>query len=164
MSIIYRSQRVGKNGRVFNLYKFQTLKDDVDKISSFASQEQYTWCGRFLRKTKIDELPQVINIIKRDLSFVGPRPEEQRTIDVLPDYVKKILLSRRPGLTSLASLHFFDESQILEQSRDVYRDYWEKIKPMKITLDIFYIRNRDIFLDVWIIWKTVVLVIKSFLI
>lgn len=162
MNLIYKSQRVGKNGKLFWLYKFRTLKENIDKISSFANKEQYIWCGRFLRKTKIDELPQLWNIIKRDINFVGVRPEEQKTIDVIPKDIKEILLSIRPGLTSLASIHFFDETNILEKSPTPYEDYWIKIKPLKITLDIFYIKNRDIIFDIWIVWKTILLIMKSF--
>lgn len=162
MSIFYKSQRVGKNEKPFIMYKFRTLKENTDKISSFANEEQYTWCGRFLRKVKLDELPQLWNLIRRDINFVGPRPEEQRTIDVLPNDIKTILLSRRPGLTSLASLHFFDETNILEESPEQHRDYWTKIKPMKILLDVFYINNRNLLLDLWIILKTISLIIRSF--
>ena len=113
MSIIYKSRRIGKHGRPFFLYKFRTLKNGVDKTNSFASQEQYTFIGRFLRKSKIDELPQIWNWLKRDLNLVGPRPEEEKTIEVIPEETRKILLSVRPGLTSLSSIHFFDETTIL---------------------------------------------------
>ena len=162
MSFFYRSKRVGKNGKEFIMYKIQTLKENTDKTSSFANTEQYTRFGWVLRKVKLDELPQIWNVIKRDLNIVGVRPEEQKTIDLLPEDTRRILLSRRPGLTSLASLHFFDEGQILEKSSNPHRDYWLKIKPTKIVLDVFYIQNRDILLDFWIIWKTAILIIKSF--
>lgn len=162
MNLIYKSKRIGKNGVPFIMYKIRTLKENTDKASSFAGGEQYTRFGRFLRKTKLDELPQIWNVIKRDLNLVGPRAEEQKTISLIPQDIQKILLSRRPGLTSLASLHFFDEGQILEKSHDPSRIYWTEIKPNKIVLDIFYIQNRDIFLDFWIIYRTILLVIKSF--
>ena len=162
MNIFYKSQRIGKNGRIFWLYKIKTLKNNVDKSSSFAKEEQYTRFGRFLRKTKLDELPQIWNLLKGDLNLVGPRAEETKTIEVLPEDIRKILLSRKPGITSLSSLHFFDETQILENTKDPYKVYWTAIKPLKITLDLFYIQNRDFLLDVWIIWKTVILIVKSF--
>lgn len=161
MSAIFRSLRVGKGGKLFWLYKFRTLKSGTDRTSSFVRNEQYTRFGWVMRKTKCDELPQVWNVLRRDLNFVGPRPEEERTINVLPDHITEILLSRRPGLTSLASLHYFDEGQILEKSSDPHRDYWEKIKPLKITLDVFYIQNRDVLLDLWIVVKTVIRVMQS---
>lgn len=162
MSIIYTSIRVGKNSKPFKLYKFRTLKENTDKTSSFAKEEQYVWGGRFLRKSKLDEIPQVINLIKRDLNIVGVRPEEERALKVLPEDTLKILLSRRPGLTSLSSIHFFDEGHILSKSPDQHFDYWIKIKPLKIALDVFYIQQRDILLDLWIVWKTAILIIKSF--
>ena len=162
MSFFYRSKRVGKNGKEFVMYKIQTLKESTDKTSSFANTEQYTRFGWVLRKVKLDELPQIWNVIKRDLNIVGVRPEEQKTIDLLPEDTKQILLSRRPGLTSLASLHFFDEGQILEKSSDPHKIYWTAIKPMKIVLDLFYIKNRGLFLDLWIIYRTFCLIIKSF--
>mgnify|MGYP001558066803 CR=1 FL=1 len=161
MSIFYHSLRVGKNGKTFYLFKFRTLKENSSKESSFASKEQYTWCGRFLRKTKLDELPQIWNVLKGDLNIVGPRPEEEKNIAVIPEEIKNILLSRRPGLTSLSSLHFFEEGQILEKSSDVYRDYWERIKPLKIALDVFYVQHRDLLLDWWIIFKTLTMILKS---
>ncbi len=162
MSIIYKSKRIGKNGKSFYLYKFRTLKNDADKTNSFASQKQYAFMGRFLRKTKIDELPQIWNYLKGDIAFVGPRPEEEKTIEVIPEETRNILLSVKPGLTSLSSIHFFDETTILEDTKDPYRIYWTTIKPIKIGLDIFYIKNRDIFLDSWILFKTMILIIKSF--
>ena len=163
MSIFYKSLRIGKHGKEFVLWKFRTLKENTDRTSSFAREEQYTWCGRFLRKTKLDELPQILNVLRGELNLVGPRAEEKKTIEFLPEDMKRVLLSRRPGLTSLASIHFFDEGQILENARDPHRTYWENIKPLKFTLDAFYIQNRDIFLDFWIIWKTAVLVVISLL-
>ena len=162
MSIFYKSLRVGKNGKLFDLLKFRTLKENFDKESSFANESGYTRFGKLLRKTKLDELPQVWNVLKGEVNLVGARPEEERNVAVLPEETKKILLSRRPGLTSLASIHFFEEGQILNESSEVYKDYWTKIKPLKIALDIFYIQQRNILLDWWIILKTTSLIIKSF--
>ena len=162
MSIFYKSKRIGRGGKPFFLWKFRTLREGFDKESSFANESAYLRFGRFLRKTKADELPQIINVLRGDLNIVGPRPEEERNIAVLPEETKKTLLSRRPGLTSLASLHFFEEGQILDISPEIYKDYWTKIKPLKITLDCFYIQNRDIFLDWWIIFKTATFIVKSF--
>lgn len=161
MNFLYRSKRIGRFGKPFVLYKVRTLKLNSDE-NQFANPEKYVKFGRFLRKTKLDELPQLWNLIKRDMNIVGPRPEEERTIELLPKDIKDILLSRRPGLTSLASIHYFDETSILEKSKDPHRDYWTKIKPNKILLDIFYIKNRDLLLDIWIVLKTALLIIKNF--
>lgn len=161
MSILYKSPRIGKNGKVFNLYKFRTLKMGDDKKGQFAQQGEYIKFGKFLRKTKIDELPQIVNWLKGDVSLIGPRAEEQRTIEVIPQKTREILLSIKPGLTSLASLYFYDEEEILKKVRDPYWLYWKHIKPNKILLDIFYINNRDALLNTWIFYKTLLLVIKS---
>lgn len=154
MSFIYKSKRVGKGGRIFDLYKIRTLRENIDRTSSFANKEQYTRFGRFLRKTKFDELPQFWNIIKRDMSFFGPRAEEERTIAVLPEDMKEVLLSVRPGLVDLSSLHFFYEGQILEKSADPHRDYWTKIRPLKFVLQVFYIENRCWLLNLALLYLT----------
>ena len=159
-SIIYRSERIGKNGRRFSLYKFRTLIEGFD--GNFATNEGYTRFGKFLRKTKLDELPQVVNWLKGDIAIVGSRPELPETIHLIPADIRKIILSRKPGLTSLASIHFADEEKIIQQGIDNAYDYYVKIKPLKILLDVFYIQQRDFFLDLWIVWKTAVIVLKSF--
>lgn len=161
MNWIFRSQRIGKDGRIFEMLKFRTLKENKG-ITTFAQQEEYTWCGRFLRKTKIDELPQLLNWLKRDINIVGPRAEEVKTVRIIPLGIRAKLFSVRPGLTSLASIHYFDEGQILGKSDDPHKIYWKQIKPVKIMLDCFYVDNHDIFLDAWIIFKTAWIIIKSF--
>jgi len=160
MSIIYKSKRVGKNGKVFLLYKFRTLKEGSDS-KMFAGNDAYTRFGRILRKTKLDELPQVWNVLKGDLRIVSPRPEEERTIQILPKETRDILLSVKPGLTSLSSLYFYDEESLIQQSADPTKMYWQSVKPMKILLDTFYINNRSISLDMWIVWATFKRIIKS---
>lgn len=160
MSFFFKSRRIGKGGRVFTLYKLKTLHENITHFP-YNKTEQYTWGGKFLRKTKLDELPQLWNLIKRDINIVGPRPEEENTIHVIPQETRDILLSVRPGLTSLASIHFFDEGQILEQSTNTHEDYWSKIKPLKITLDVFYVQNKSWLLDLAIIWLTIKKIIKS---
>ncbi len=154
MAFFYKSLRVGKGGKVFTMWKIRTLKDGTDKVSSFASNDQYLPLGRFLRRTHLDELPNALSLLNGNLALVGPRSEEAKSINVLPQEIKKILLSVRPGLTSLASLAFFDESQILEKATDPHRIYWERIKPAKILLDVFYIQHRCLSLDLVILWLT----------
>ncbi len=162
-SFFYRSERIGKNGIPFTLWKVRTLKEGTDKTSSFAQDDQYTRFGRFLRKTKIDELPQIICLLRGQISLVGPRAEEARSIRVLPNDIKQKLLSVKPGLTSLASVHFFNEEEILKQVADPAALYWKEIKPTKILLDMFYIQNRCFILDLAIIWMTFKRVVGSFL-
>lgn len=162
MKFFYRSERVGKHGQPFSLYKIKTLKDGTDKTSSFAQQDQYTWCGRFLRKTKLDELTQVFNLFKGEVAIVGPRPEEVRNVGILPAEVRSKLLSVKPGLTSLASIFFFDEEKLLQQAQDPAEMYWKFVKPGKILLDTFYIENKCLSLDLVIIWLTIKKIIGSF--
>ena len=162
MSIFYRSRRVGKNGKEFWMIKFRTLVNGSDK-QVFSNEATYTRFGKFLRRTKIDELPGLWNWIKGDLQLVGPRSEEKRTIDILPKNVQETILSVRPGVTSPASIYFFDEGTILEQSSDPISLYWKQIKPMKILLDTWYISNKCFLLDIAVLWITFCKVIKAIL-
>lgn len=130
--------------------------------TSFAEGEYYTKWGRFLRKIKADEFLQLINVLKGEMTLVGPRPDFQESYDVMPDYAKNIILSVKPGCTSLSSIHFFDEEKLLQEAgEDKYKNYWTKIKPAKILLDTFYIQNRCLLLDIAILYMTAKKVIKS---
>jgi len=161
MSIIYKSRRIGKNEKEFWMYKFKTLKDGTDQQSEYESKdERYTFGGKFLRKFKLDELPQLWNLIKGDMWVVGPRPEEKKEIDILPEHIRKVILSVKPGLTSLSSIYFFNEEDILKLSEEPQKDFWTKIKPMKIMLDVFYVNNKCLSLDLWIVWQTFKQLIK----
>lgn len=160
-TFLYRSERIGKNGRVFSCYKFKTLLDGVDKKSSYAQEDQYLKHGQFLRRTKLDELGQLINVLKGDMVLVGPRPELKESIHLIPKDIRKILLSVKPGLTSLSSVHFADEEKILQQGKDNAYDYHTKIKPMKILLDVFYVQHKSFLLDLAILWMTTKYVIRA---
>lgn len=160
MSIFYKAQRVGKGGKPFTMYKLRTLKYGSDK-HSFASEERYIKGGRLLRKFRIDEIPQLWNMLRGDMALVGPRPEEQKVIDLYPEHIKNKLLSIKPGLFGLSAIYFMDEEAILRESDDQHRDYWEKLKPMKLTLDFFYIENRCFSLNVWIIWQAIKVRLKT---
>lgn len=153
MSVIYRSKRVGRYGKPFDMLKFRTLKDGSDG-AMFADGSTYTRFGKFLRATKLDELPQIINILKGQMTWVGPRAEEQRTIDLLPTHVKDIILSVKPGLTSPASIHFTDEEKILQESVEPGKMYWVAIKPMKMVLDVWYVQHKSFLLDVALLWES----------
>lgn len=162
MSIFYKSQRIGLKGTIFTLYKFRTLKEGT--VTQFSHEEHYTFCGRFLRKYKLDELPQLWNVIIRDMNLVGPRPEEEKTISIIPEKTAEIILSVKPGLTDLASLFFFNEEEILQKSPDPFEDYWTKIKPTKFVLQMFYIENKCLSLDIWIILQTLKRILKATLV
>lgn len=158
MSIFYKSYRVGRNGIPFTMYKVRTMKES---LGSFASEERYTWAGRFLRKWRLDEVPQLWNVLKRDMNIVGPRPQEAATIKLYPAIIKDRLLSIRPGMFGMAGIFFIDEEKVLAESLDPHKDYWEKIAPMKLTLDFFYIENKCLSLDAWIVWQGIKKRIKT---
>lgn len=161
-AFIYRSERVGKGGKFFSVYKWRTMILNADKLTQFATPEVYTKHGRFLRKTKIDEFLQLINVLKGEMSLIGPRPDFQSTYDVMPDYAKKILLSVKPGCTSLSSIHFADEEKLLQEAgEDKYKNYYTKVKPAKILLDTFYIQNHCLLLDLAILYMTAKLIVKE---
>lgn len=160
MSLFYRSERVGLGGKPIELLKIRTLKE-VNKTSSFAQKDQYLWYGKFLRKTKLDELPQLWNILKGDLAIFGYRPEEQRTIGLLPEHMRETLLATKPGLLDLASLHFFDEESLL-QLGDPHEIYWKQIRPIKYALQVFYIQNRCWLLNLTLVWLAVKKVMRAF--
>lgn len=151
MSLIYRSERVGKNGRVFTIYKIRTLKEKTK--SNYNHEDNYAFLGRLLRKFRIDEIPQLWNVLRGDMNFVGPRPQELKTISLYPTHIKRRVLSVKPGMFGLAGLYFMNEERILTLSNDPAKDYWEKIVPLKITLDLFYVENRCFSLDCWIIYQ-----------
>jgi len=158
--LIYKSERVGRGGRIFEMYKIRTLKPGSDG-KMFASGDAYKFGGRFLRRYKLDELPQLINVLKGEMSLVGPRPEEKRTLDVIPEDIRRTILKVKPGCTDLASLFFFDEEKLLTRSEDKLLDYWGKIKPIKFVLQAFYVENRCFSLDCWILWQTLKRIIKE---
>ena len=159
-SWIFRSDRVGKNGKTISVLKIRTMK--IGTKTSFAEEEYYTRFGKFLRKVKADEFLQLINVLKGEMSLVGPRPDFQEAYDVLPDYAKKTILSVKPGCTSLSSIHFFDEERLLQEAgEDKYKNYWTRVKPAKILLDTFYIQNKCVLLDLAILWLTFKKVIKA---
>ena len=150
MSLFYKSKRIGKNGKPFLMYKLRTLKEG--QKGHFAQEEQYTRFGRFLRKYKLDELPQIWNVLKGDMSFFGYRPEEERTFNLIPESVKEILLKTKPGIIDIASVYFINEEEILKRSPDPYKSYWQDIRPMKFILQCFYIENKSWLLNLVIVY------------
>ncbi len=152
----YFQQRVGKNGKDFKLIKFRTMVIGADKNSLLTvgtNDKRITGFGKILRKFKLDELPQLLNIIYGDMSIVGPRPEVRKYVNL---YNKEQLhvLSIRPGLTDYASIEYIDENKILAESDDAEKMYIEKIMPHKLELNLKYIKNRSFATDMKIIFKT----------
>ncbi len=152
----YISNRVGLNFKQFQMIKFRSMIIDADKNKVFSTKsddERLTKIGKFVRKFKLDELPQLINVLRGQMSFVGPRPNVLFEVKQYYEYEKK-LLNVKPGITDLASIVFSDEAEILENSEDPNKDYSLLIRPWKSKLGNFYIENKDFILDLKIITFT----------
>jgi lipopolysaccharide/colanic/teichoic acid biosynthesis glycosyltransferase len=163
--ILFKQKRVGKYGRIFILYKFRTMKEsDSLKEGNFepGNISRITKVGKVLRRTKIDELPQLFNILKGDMSFVGPRPEVEKWVAVYPERWKRIL-SVKPGITDNSSIVFRDEENILSTSKDPERTYREVILPKKLDMYEYYVENNSFFNDLKLIFKTIYLNNTSYL-
>ena len=142
----YCQQRVGKDGRMFGLYKFRSMRTGSDKkglITVGGHDSRITRMGYFIRKYKIDELPQLWNVLKGDMSLVGPRPEVKKYVDLYTEEQRRVL-SVRPGITDYASIEYVDENEILGNAEDPDRVYVEEIMPAKIKLNMRYIENRNL--------------------
>ncbi|HUQ19463.1 MAG TPA: sugar transferase [Gemmatimonadaceae bacterium] len=158
----YRGPRVGKGGSMFDMLKFRTMVVNADKLGGSSTPEddpRITKIGKFLRRTKLDELPQLMNVFKGDMSFVGPRPQVKWAVDrYTPE--ERAILSVRPGITDYASLRFANEGEILKGSTDPDRDYMEKIHPEKMRLSLEYVRSRSFATDLAIMGRTLGAVFK----
>jgi lipopolysaccharide/colanic/teichoic acid biosynthesis glycosyltransferase len=155
--IFYRGRRVGLAGKHFRMMKFRTMVEQAERLggpSTAAGDPRVTSVGRWLRKYKLDELPQLINVFKGDMSLVGPRPEVQQYVDLFTDE-EKAILSVRPGLTDWATLWNIDESSRLEGSPDPEKVYLESIRPVKLKLQLSYVRQHTFGTDIQIIWRTI---------
>ncbi len=142
----YKQIRVGKNGYDFKLYKFRSMRVDADKgslITIGGRDSRITKVGYFIRKFKIDELPQLFNVLKGDMSLVGPRPEVRKYVDLYTDEQKKVL-SVRPGITDYASIEYVDENEILGKAENPDDVYINQIMPEKINLNMKYIENQSV--------------------
>jgi lipopolysaccharide/colanic/teichoic acid biosynthesis glycosyltransferase len=152
----YRGERIGKNGKAFEIYKFRTMIPNAEKIggsSTAADDVRITRVGKFLRTYKLDELPQLINVLKGEMSFVGPRPQVAWAV-ALYTQEQRELLSVRPGITDFASIKFNNEGDLLKGSADPDKDYLERIAPEKLRLGLEYVKNRSLWLDIRLIFGT----------
>lgn len=159
--VLFRQIRVGMAGGDFFLYKFRTMTTTPDSESnSFDAGEtaRVTTIGRILRVTKLDELPQLWNVLKGDMSLVGPRPEVRKWVEVYPERWA-VAHSVRPGITDLASIVYRNEEKILARSGDPEKTYRDEILPRKLDLYEEYVKTRSFFRDLKIIWQTVVAVL-----
>jgi lipopolysaccharide/colanic/teichoic acid biosynthesis glycosyltransferase len=160
--VLYKGARVGINGRRFNILKFRTMVANAEASGGSTTPEddpRVTAVGRFLRGNKLDELPQLWNVLIGEMSFVGPRPQVQWAVDLYTPE-ERLVLSVRPGITDYASLRFANEGEILKGSKDPDRDYMEKIHPEKMRLSLEYVRSRSFTGDLSIIAQTLGAVIR----
>ena len=154
--VFYRGKRIGRYGKPFRIYKFRTMVVNAEKLggpSTADDDPRITKIGHLLRKLKLDELPQLINVIKGEMSFVGPRPEVQHYVDMFTEE-EKAILNVRPGITDWASLWNPDEGAILKGSKDPEKAYMEKIRPEKLKLQLKYVRKGSFRIDLKIILLT----------
>ncbi|MGU8558622.1 sugar transferase [Clostridium perfringens] len=156
--IIFKQERVGKNKKIFYIYKFRTMTDCDDKASdrqvTVINDQRITRIGRILRKYKIDELPQLYNVLKGDMSFVGPRPEVKKYVKFYEEEYDEIL-KIKPGITDLASIEYIDENTIISKYSDPEKIYIEKVLPKKLMLNKRYIEEMSIKNDILLILKTI---------
>jgi len=160
--VFYKQERIGKDGVPFKMFKFRSMRKDADKAGNLTvgmRDPRITRSGYFIRKYKLDEFPQFINVLKGDMSIVGPRPEVREYTDLYTDEQRKIL-SVKPGITDYASLEYFKENELLGQSADPHRTYIEEIMPAKIELNMKYIKDPGIVRDLKIMWKTFLKIIS----
>lgn len=162
-AILYKQTRTRKHQKEFLLLKFRSMKSGSDRaglITIGNNDNRITSFGKFLRKYKLDELPQLFNILKGDMSFVGPRPEVPKYVELYTEEQKKVL-DVRPGLTDFASLKFFDENRILAEYDDPEKAYVEQVLPEKLRLSLKYIEEQSFLLDLKLIWLTIKRVFTS---
>ncbi len=155
-SPFYLGQRIGLHGKPFKMIKFRSMVQNADKTgvdSTSASDPRITAIGHFIRRYKIDEIPQLFNILRGEMSFVGPRPNVKRETDLYSKEEKE-LLEVKPGITDIASIVFSDEGEILKDKEDPDIAYNQLIRPWKSRLGLFYIANMSFLLDLKIIWLT----------
>ena len=161
--VFYRQVRVGKDGKEFRIFKFRTMVVDADKKGlaiTVGRDNRITRVGALLRKTKLDELAQLINVFVGDMSFVGPRPEVQKYVDLYTPYQRQVLLVR-PGITDYASIAYRNENDMLAGAENPERMYIDVIMPDKIELNMKYLREISPIADIRLIFGTILAVIKG---
>lgn len=154
--VFYFQERIGKNEVSFKLLKFRTMRKNSDKLGKLTvgmRDPRITKSGYFIRKYKLDEFPQFVNVLKGEMSIVGPRPEVKEYVDLYTQEQREIL-KVKPGITDLASLAYFKENELLGKSSDPHRTYVEEIMPAKINLNKQYLANPTLLFDLKIMFRT----------
>jgi lipopolysaccharide/colanic/teichoic acid biosynthesis glycosyltransferase len=156
--VFFRQERIGRGFQPFRIYKFRTMVRDAPQLGSSitcGNDPRITRIGRLLRRTKVDELPQLFNVLKGEMTFVGPRPEVPEFVEIFRNDYEEIL-KIRPGITDLASLKYRDEATLLGRSKNPAEDYVTQILPDKIKLAKEYVRKSSFFFDLTLVLKTLV--------
>lgn len=154
--VFFKQVRIGQKGIPFKMFKFRSMRQNSDKLGQLTvgmRDPRITRSGYFIRKYKLDEFPQFINVLKGDMSIVGPRPEVKEFVDLYTDEQRKIL-NVKPGITDYASLEYFKENELLGMSDDPRKTYVEEIMPAKIELNMKYIQHPGLLNDIKIMWRT----------
>lgn len=155
--VFFRQVRVGRGGREFRIFKFRTMRTDAPRLGpqiTVGADPRITRTGHFLRKYKLDEFPQFMNVLIGDMSVVGPRPEVPRYVALYPERTRELVLSVRPGITDLASIEYRDENELLGRAADPERTYVEEVMPAKLSYCERYVRERSFGGDLAIIART----------
>lgn len=160
--VFFKQKRVGKNKQIFEIYKFRTMVIDAEKLGkqiTVGNDNRITKIGKFIRKCKLDELPQLINVLKGEMSLVGPRPEVPKYVELYDVYQEQVLLVQ-PGITDYASIKFRNENELLGKSKNPEATYIDEIMPTKIELNLLYIKNISLLEDFKLIFNTILAILK----
>lgn len=161
--VFFRQTRVGKRGREFRIHKFRTMRHAPDEKASLITMEgdpRITRVGHWLRRKKLDELPQLLDVLVGDMSLVGPRPEVPRYVALYPPEIRRMVLSVRPGITDEALILFHHESELLAGSADLEEEYTQRVLPAKLAIYRRYVGERTLARDATILLRTIALLIS----
>lgn len=161
--VLYSGKRAGLNGKPFGMHKFRTMVMNADKIGGSSTPDddpRLTRVGKWLRRYKLDEFPQFLNVLKGEMSLVGPRPQVMWVVDMYTPEQREVL-TVPPGITDYASLKFSNEGEILRGSTDPDKDYFEKIHPEKMRLSLEYVRSRSFAADLSILSQTALAIFRN---
>ena len=160
--VFYRQERIGLGGKPFMLLKFRSMRPNAElqgKLTVGARDPRVTRVGAFVRRYKLDEFPQFINVLRGDMTVVGPRPEVMEYVRHYTAEQRKVL-DYKPGITDLASISYFEENKLLAKSMDPERTYLEEIMPNKIRINLEYQLTATVWRDLGVVWKTAMRMIK----
>lgn len=162
--VFFRQERVGRFGQPFRIHKFRTMRHDPAGKGpqiTVGADSRITRVGGFLRRTKLDELPQLIDVWVGSMSLVGPRPEVPRYVAHYPAAMREKVLSVRPGITDIASIEYRDESAVLARAADPEYAYIHEVMPHKLALAASYVDQASMWMDVRLIWRTVMVIVRG---